>query len=59
MGLDTSVEIGSEFVYKNFKVKPTDLYVFISQSGETADSIEALKLVQAKGGKTFGIVNVV
>ncbi len=59
VGLDTGVEIGSEFVYKNFKVKPTDLYVFISQSGETADSIEALKLVQAKGGKTFGIVNVV
>ncbi len=53
------MEIGSEFVYKNFKVKPTDLYVFISQSGETADSIEALKLVKAKGGKTFGVVNVV
>ncbi|MFA6256142.1 MAG: glutamine--fructose-6-phosphate transaminase (isomerizing), partial [Candidatus Absconditabacterales bacterium] len=58
-GLDASCEISSEYEYRNIKVSDDTLYVFISQSGETADSIEVLKLIKQKGGHTFGIVNVV
>ncbi len=56
--IDSSAEIASEFVYKRFSVKNT-LFVFISQSWETADTIEALKLVKNKWGLTLWIVNVV
>ncbi|MFA7717117.1 MAG: glutamine--fructose-6-phosphate transaminase (isomerizing) [Candidatus Absconditabacterales bacterium] len=58
-GMDSSCEISSEYEYKNIKVNDDTLYVFISQSGETADSIEVLKIIKQKGGHTFGIVNVV
>ncbi|HBB03536.1 TPA: hypothetical protein DCZ39_01340 [Patescibacteria group bacterium] len=58
-GIDASCEIASEYEYKNIKVNKDTLYVFISQSGETADSIEVLKLIKQQGGATFGIVNVV
>ena len=58
-GLDASCEIASEYEYKQIKVSDDTLYVFISQSGETADSIEVLKLIKHKGGHTFWIVNVV
>lgn len=58
-GIDASCEISSEYEYKNIKVSDDTLYVFISQSGETADSIEVLKMIQQKWGHTFGIVNVV
>lgn len=57
--IQSSVELASEFEYKNFNVNPNTLYIFISQSWETADSIQALKLVKDKWWKTFGIVNVV
>lgn len=57
--IDSSCEIASEYEYKNIKVRDDILYVFISQSGETADSIEVLKIIQQQGGHTFGIVNVV
>lgn len=58
-GIDASCEIASEYEYKNIKVSDDTLYVFISQSGETADSIEVLKMIKNKWGHTFGIVNVV
>jgi len=58
-GLDSSCEIASEYEYKHIKVNDETLYVFISQSGETADSIEVLKMIKQKWGHTFGIVNVV
>jgi len=58
-GLDSSCEIASEYEYKNIKVNDDTLYVFISQSGETADSIEVLKMIKQKWWHTFGIVNVV
>ena len=45
-GLDASCEIASEYEYKNIKVTEDTLYVFMSQSGETADSIEVLKLIK-------------
>ena len=57
--LDSSCEIASEYEYKNIRVNDDTLYVFISQSGETADSIEVLKLIKNKWWHTFGIVNVV
>lgn len=58
-GMESRVEVASEFEYKNIKVDPKTLYVFISQSGETADSIEPLKYLRSKWAKTFGVVNVV
>ena len=57
--MDASAEIASEYEYKNIKVDDKTLFVFISQSGETADSIEVLKLIKEKWWHTFGIVNVV
>lgn len=57
--LDASSEIASEYEYKNIRVNNDTLYVFISQSGETADSIEVLKIIKQKWWHTFGIVNVV
>ncbi len=58
-GLDVSCEIASEYEYRNIKVNDETLFVFISQSGETADTLEVLKLIKQKWGHTFGIVNVV
>jgi glucosamine--fructose-6-phosphate aminotransferase (isomerizing) len=48
VGIDASAEIASEYEYKNIKVDDKTLFVFISQSGETADSIEVLKLIKEK-----------
>ena len=47
-GIDSSCEISSEYEYRNIKVNDDTLYVFISQSGETADSIEVLKMIKQK-----------
>ncbi len=58
-GIPASCEIASEYEYRNINVDKKTLYVFISQSGETADSIEVLKMLKEKGAHTFGIVNVV
>ncbi len=53
------VEYASEYRYKN-PIVPNDTLVFtISQSGETADTLAALKEAKAKGAKVFGITNVV
>ena len=53
------VELASEFRYRNPILDSKDLVVVISQSGETADSLAALRLAKEKGAKTLGIVNVV
>lgn len=58
-GIPASCEIASEYEYRNINVNSKTLYVFISQSGETADSIEVLKMIKEKWWHTFGIVNVV
>lgn len=50
--------ISSEFLSDVFLPDAKTLYVFLSQSGETADVRESLKIVKEKGGKTCGIVNV-
>ncbi|EKD65899.1 MAG: hypothetical protein ACD_49C00077G0027 [uncultured bacterium (gcode 4)] len=57
--MESRVEVASEFEYKNIKIDSETLYVFISQSGETADSIEPLKYLKSKWASTFWIVNVV
>ena len=57
--LDSYCEIASEYEYKHINVSNDTLYVFISQSGETADSIGILQKLKAKGAHTFGIVNTV
>ncbi len=53
-----NVEIASEFRYKSPILDKSDLVIIISQSGETADSLAALKLAKSLGAKTLGIVNV-
>jgi glucosamine--fructose-6-phosphate aminotransferase (isomerizing) len=52
-------EPASEFRYRNPVVEPDTLYVAVSQSGETADTIAAVQELQRKGGRVIGIVNVV
>jgi len=47
-GIPASCEIASEYEYRNINVNSKTLYVFISQSGETADSIEVLKMIKEK-----------
>lgn len=56
--IPTEVEIASEFRYQNPIVDKNTLTIFISQSGETADTIAALKLAKEKGAKTLAITNV-
>jgi glutamine---fructose-6-phosphate transaminase (isomerizing) len=53
------VELASEFRYRNPILNENDLVIVISQSGETADSLAALRLAKDNNIKTLGIVNVV
>lgn len=53
------VELASEFRYRKPILKQNDLVIFISQSGETADTLAALRDVKEKGIQTLAIVNVV
>lgn len=52
-------EAASEFRYRNPVIEHDTLYVAVSQSGETADTIAAVQELQRKGGRAIGIVNVV
>jgi glucosamine--fructose-6-phosphate aminotransferase (isomerizing) len=54
-----SAEPASEFRYRNPVVEPDTLYVAVSQSGETIDTLAAVQELQRKGGRVIGIVNVV
>jgi glucosamine--fructose-6-phosphate aminotransferase (isomerizing) len=53
------VDYASEFRYRNPIAGPEDLLLVISQSGETADALAALREAKKKGAKTLGIINVV
>lgn len=53
-----SVELASEFRYRDPLIHQNDLGIFISQSGETADTLAAQALCKEKGIRTLGIVNV-
>lgn len=57
--LPVRVDLASEFRYRNMPLDSNGLVIVISQSGETADSLAALRLAKKKGLKTLGIVNVV
>ncbi len=54
-----SAEAASEFRYRNPVIEPDTLYVAVSQSGETADTLFAVREVKRKGGRVVGVVNVV
>ncbi|MDD2830011.1 MAG: glutamine--fructose-6-phosphate transaminase (isomerizing) [Sulfuricurvum sp.] len=56
--IKTSVEIASEFRYREPLLSPDTLFVVISQSGETADTLESLKMAKKAGLKTLVICNV-
>ncbi len=56
--IPVEVDLASEFRYRNPKLVKNSLVVVISQSGETADSLAALRLAKEKGIKTLGIINV-
>ena len=56
---DVSVDIASEFRYRKNRFKEKALYIFVSQSGETADTYAALDLCNKHNMKTCSIVNVV
>ena len=53
------VDIASEFRYRNPILRPNDLVIIISQSGETSDTLAALKLAKRRGVPVLAIVNVV
>lgn len=53
------VEYASEFRYRNPIIKPTDVLFLISQSGETADTLAALREAKKKGASVLGVCNVV
>ena len=57
--IPVTVDIASEFRYKNPIIDKNTLCIFISQSGETADTIAALKLSKSKGATTLAISNVI
>jgi glucosamine--fructose-6-phosphate aminotransferase (isomerizing) len=57
--IPVEVDYASEFRYRNPLVNENDLVVVISQSGETADTLAALREAKSKNAKTIGIINVV
>ena len=58
-GIPVEVDYASEFRYRNPVILPGDVVFVISQSGETADTLAALKEAKSKGAMVLGIVNVV
>lgn len=58
-GITVDVEFASEFRYRDFILDKDDLVIIISQSGETADSLAALRVVKEKGVLSLAICNVV
>jgi glucosamine--fructose-6-phosphate aminotransferase (isomerizing) len=58
-GLPAEVDLGSEYRYRDAVIGPETLVVALSQSGETADTLGAVKAARAKGAPIIGITNVV
>ncbi len=58
-GIPVEVDLASEFRYRNPIIVPNSLVIVVSQSGETADSLAALRLASERGVPVLGIVNVV
>jgi glucosamine--fructose-6-phosphate aminotransferase (isomerizing) len=57
--IPVEVEYASEFRYRNPVIRPNDVVIAISQSGETADTLAAIKLAKENGAFVFGVCNVV
>ena len=57
--IPVEVEAASEFRYRNPIITPSTLVVAVSQSGETADTLAAIRDARIKGAKVFGITNVI
>ena len=57
--IPTEVDIASEFRYRDPIIDEKTLCIFVSQSGETADTIAALKLSKSKGARTLAVSNVI
>jgi len=57
--IPVEVEYASEFRYRNPVIRPTDVVIAISQSGETADTLAAIQLAKSSGAHVFGLCNVV
>ncbi len=57
--IPADAEAASEFRYRNPVIEPDTLYVAVSQSGETVDTLLAVQEIQRKGGRVIGVVNVV
>ncbi len=57
-GVATSVEIASEFRYNEIMLDPEDVVMVLSQSGETADTLAALRVAKEKNVSTIGLCNV-
>ena len=57
--IPVEVEYASEFRYRNPVIKEGDIVIAISQSGETADTLEAIELAKQRGAIVFGVVNTV
>ncbi len=58
-GVPTRVEIASEFRYRAPLIKPDDVVLVISQSGETADTLACIRLARERGARVMGLCNVV
>ena len=58
-GIPVEVDLASELRYRSPSIVPNSLVIIVSQSGETADSLAALRLVKDRGVPVMGIVNVV
>jgi glutamine---fructose-6-phosphate transaminase (isomerizing) len=56
--LPTDVVVSTEFKYKKKFIPKDELFIFVSQSWETADTLDSLKIVKEQWGHVFGIVNV-
>ena len=57
--IEAEIDIASEFRYRNLKFNSNNLYIFVSQSGETADTAAALDICKKNNVKTCSIVNVI
>lgn len=57
-GISVNVELASEFRYRNPILNKNDIFIALSQSGETADTLAALRLAKSRGLKTLSVINV-
>jgi glucosamine--fructose-6-phosphate aminotransferase (isomerizing) len=57
-GLPVEIDIASEFRYRNVPFNPGNLAIFVSQSGETADTLASLEFAKAHGQRVLSVVNV-